>query len=87
MSELPSRTLPDPAGWRPFELLAGVRGLQLRSPLSPSPAGRIAVAAVAQFAGEPGPDIYLAPVLESARALLAGDELRKAVESTVGTLR
>ena len=50
------------------ELLAAVRGLQLRAPLTPSPAGRAAVAAVAAFAGEPGPDIFLAPVLEAARA-------------------
>src|SRR6185503_10964008 len=43
------------------ELLAAVRGLQLRTPLRPSPAGRLAVAAVARHAGRPGPDIFLAP--------------------------
>jgi histidine ammonia-lyase len=68
------------------ELLAAVRGLQLRAPLTPSPAGRAAVAAVAPFAGEPGPDIFLAPVLESARALIAGPDLRATVESAVGPL-
>jgi histidine ammonia-lyase len=68
------------------ELLAAVRGLQLRAPLTPSPAGRAASAAVSPFAGEPGPDIFLAPVLESARALVAGRELRDAVESAVGPL-
>ncbi|HWH01041.1 MAG TPA: histidine ammonia-lyase, partial [Pilimelia sp.] len=50
------------------ELLAAARGLQLRAPLAPSPAGQAAVAAVARFAGEPGPDVFLAPVLEAARA-------------------
>ena len=35
------------------ELLAAVRGLQLRAPLTPSPAGRAAVAAVESFAGGP----------------------------------
>jgi histidine ammonia-lyase len=68
------------------ELLAAVRGLQLRIPLTPSPAGRTAIAAVAPFGGEPGPDIYLAPVLESARSLIAGSDLRAAVESEVGPL-
>jgi histidine ammonia-lyase len=68
------------------ELLAAVRGLQLRAPLTPSPAGRAAIAAVGPFAGEPGPDIYLAPVVESARSLIAGADLRAAVESEVGPL-
>ena len=49
------------------ELLAAVRGLQLRAPLTPSPAGRAAVAAVGPSAGEPGPDVFLAPVMEAAR--------------------
>jgi histidine ammonia-lyase len=69
------------------ELLAAVRGLQLRAPLTPSPAGRAAIALVAPFAGEPGPDVFTAPVLEAARALIAGTELRAAVEAEVGPLR
>jgi histidine ammonia-lyase len=68
------------------ELIAGVRGVQLRVPLTPSPAGRAAVAAVAAVAGEPGADIFLAPVLEAARALVAGRTLRTEIESTVGPL-
>ncbi|MEV0727610.1 histidine ammonia-lyase [Polymorphospora sp. NPDC050346] len=68
------------------ELLAGVRGLQLRAPLTPSPAGQAAVAAVAGYAGEPGPDIYLAPVLEQARATVSGRALRTTIESTTGPL-
>ncbi|HEU4349864.1 MAG TPA: histidine ammonia-lyase [Actinoplanes sp.] len=68
------------------ELLAAVRGIQLRAPLTPSPAGRAAVAAVSAFAGEPGPDLFLAPVLEQARAVVAGRELRDAIESAVGPL-
>jgi histidine ammonia-lyase len=69
------------------ELLAAVRGLQLRAPLTPSPAGRAAVAAVAPFAGEPGPDVFLAPALEQARAVVSGPELRAAIENQVGRLR
>jgi histidine ammonia-lyase len=68
------------------ELLASVRALQLRAPLTPSPAGRAAISLVTPFAGEPGPDVYLAPVLESARALIAGPDLRSAVEAEVGPL-
>jgi histidine ammonia-lyase len=68
------------------ELLAAVRGLQLRAPLTPSPAGRIAVAAVAENAGEPGPDVFLAPVLEASRGLVAGRDLRGRIESEVGPL-
>jgi histidine ammonia-lyase len=68
------------------ELLAAVRGLQLRAPLVPSPAGRAAIAAVAGFAGEPGPDRFLAPVLEEARAVIASPVLRAAIEAEVGPL-
>jgi len=68
------------------ELLAGVRGLQLRAPLTPSPAGRAAIAAVGGFAGQPGPDLFLAPVLEGARAVIAGRALRADIEAAIGPL-
>jgi histidine ammonia-lyase len=68
------------------ELLAAVRALQLRRPLAPSPAGRAATEAVSAFAGEPGPDIFLAPVLEAARATVAGRTLRATIEAEVGPL-
>jgi histidine ammonia-lyase len=68
------------------ELLAAVRGLQLREPLTPSPAGRIAVQAVAAFTGPPGPDLFLAPALEQARELIAGRSLRKEIEAAIGPL-
>jgi histidine ammonia-lyase len=68
------------------ELVAAVRGLQLRTPLTPSPAGRVAIAALAEHLGEPGPDIFVAPVLEAARALVSGPTLRAAVEREVGPL-
>ncbi|MFC7548044.1 histidine ammonia-lyase [Plantactinospora sp. GCM10030261] len=68
------------------ELLAAVRGLQLRHPLRPSPAGRAACAAVAGFVGEPGPDVFLAPAMEAARAVVAGPDLRAAIERDTGPL-
>jgi histidine ammonia-lyase len=66
------------------ELLAAARGLQLRAPLRPSPAGRAAVRLVGKVAGEPGPDVFLAPVLEAARDLIAGPDLRAAIEDALG---
>ncbi|MEU7849336.1 histidine ammonia-lyase [Micromonospora parva] len=68
------------------ELLAGVRGLQLRAPLEPSPAGRAAVEALADAIGEPGPDVFLAPLVETARAVVRGPNLRVVIESEIGTL-
>ncbi|MFI5492897.1 histidine ammonia-lyase [Actinoplanes sp. NPDC051859] len=69
------------------ELISGVRGIQLRAPLTPSPAGRAAVTAVAAFAGEPGPDVFLAPVMEKARGVVADRALRTEIEGAIGTLR
>ena len=68
------------------ELLAAVRGLQLRAPLTPSPAGQLALGMVTPFAGSPGPDVFLAPVMESARRMIAGRELRDAIEARIGPL-
>ncbi len=69
------------------ELLAAVRGLQLRAPIMPSPAGRAAMAALEPFAGRPGPDVFLAPVLEQARAVISGRDLRASVEAATAPLR
>jgi len=68
------------------ELLSAVRALQLRAPTTPSPAGRLAVAALAPHAGEPGPDRFLAPVIEAARAIVAGPDLRREIEAALGRL-
>jgi histidine ammonia-lyase len=69
------------------ELVCAVRALQLRAPMTPSPAGRIAAGLLAPHLGEPGPDRFLAPVLAAARDLVAGDELLSRVEEQVGQLR
>jgi len=69
------------------ELLASVRGLQLRAPLTPSPAGTIAIAHVSAYAGTPGPDVFLAPVIDHARATIAGRELLDAIEAAIGPLK
>ena len=62
-----------------------VRGLQLRAPLDPSLAGRIAVAARRAPAGRPaGPDIFLAPVIEACAPRLRPELL--AASNGIGTL-
>ncbi|MBQ1071420.1 aromatic amino acid lyase, partial [Micromonospora sp. D75] len=68
------------------ELLAAVRGLQLRAPLTPSPAGRAALDVRGRTIGEPGPDVCLAPLREAARDVGRGPELRAAIEREIGPL-
>jgi histidine ammonia-lyase len=80
------RLLDNVAAVLAVELLTACRGLQLRRPKTASPAGRVAVRAVAEFAGEPGPDQYTAPLLERAKALITGRELRTEIETAIGPL-
>ena len=67
------------------ELLAAVRGLQLRAPVTPSPAGRAGRSgAWRRSAGEPGADIFLAPVHRGGqggrrRAASCGREIEAAI--------
>jgi histidine ammonia-lyase len=68
------------------ELVCAVRGLQLRAPTTPSPAGRVAVEMLKPYLGEPGPDRFVAPILASASDLVAGRELRERIEQVVGPL-
>ncbi|XVV13842.1 histidine ammonia-lyase [Actinoplanes sp. CA-131856] len=68
------------------ELLSAVRGIQLRAPLTPSPAGAAAVTALAPAAGSPGPDLFLAPVMEEARRVVADRALRTEIEQSTGPL-
>jgi histidine ammonia-lyase len=68
------------------EMLAATQGLQLRLPLIPSPAGRAATAAVAPIAGKPGPDQFLAPVIEQVKHLVEGPTLKAEIETAVGPL-
>ncbi|MCH7231636.1 histidine ammonia-lyase [Glycomyces sp. L485] len=69
------------------ELLSAVRALQLREPMAPSPTARVAIAAVERIADKPGPDQFLAPVLEQVKQLVSGTALRADIEGAVGPLR
>ncbi len=68
------------------ELLTAARGLQLRAPLTPGPAGQVVLRRVAPIIGEPGPDRYVTPMLEAVRAELVGPALRAEIEDAVGPL-
>jgi histidine ammonia-lyase len=68
------------------ELLAAVQGLQLRQPLIPSPAARAAIAAVGPIAGKPGPDHFLAPIIEQVKHLIESPALKAEIETAVGPL-
>ncbi|WP_100446563.1 histidine ammonia-lyase [Glycomyces xiaoerkulensis] len=69
------------------ELLSAVQGLQLRQPLIPSPAARAAIGAVGPIAGKPGPDQFMAPVMEQVKALVTGPGLKSDIEGATGSLR
>lgn len=68
------------------ELLAAVKGLQLRHPLTPSPAGRVALEELADIVGQPGPDVFMAPIMEELKDRVQGAALRSAIESAAGEL-
>jgi histidine ammonia-lyase len=70
-----------------IELVAGIRGLNLRAPLVPAPA----TAAVLELfsaagAGLPGPDRHLAPELAVAADLVTSGSVLAAVEGVTGPL-
>ena len=69
------------------EALTAARGLELRAPLRPGPAGAAAVGAL-RAAGWPGagPDRWLAPEIETAYGVVRSGALVAAVERAVGPL-
>jgi histidine ammonia-lyase len=68
------------------ELTCAARGLDLRSPLRPSPATGAALAVLREHVPGPGADRHLTPELAAAEALVASGALVAAAESAVGTL-
>ncbi len=68
------------------EVLTGVRALDLRAPLEPSPATAAVRALVREHVDGPGPDRHLAPEIEAVVALVASGDVVRTVEATIGEL-
>jgi histidine ammonia-lyase len=68
------------------EYLTAARALDLRAPLTPSPATAAAVALLRRNVEGPGPDRHLAPEIEHAYQDIRSGALVRAVEETIGEL-
>ncbi|WP_207769442.1 histidine ammonia-lyase [Nocardioides currus] len=70
-----------------IEVLTAARALDMRAPLTPSPATAAVVAALREAGIEgPGPDRHLSPEIETAVQLVASGAVLAAAESVVGEL-
>jgi histidine ammonia-lyase len=71
-----------------IEVLTAARGIQLRSPLEPSPAtGAVITALGARANAAPGQDRFLAPDIEGAHRAVTDGDVLAAAESVTGPLR
>ncbi len=68
------------------ELVAAARGVELRAPLSPSPATAAAIGALRGVVPGPGADRYLSPELAAAEELVCSGRLVAAVAAVLGSL-
>ena len=66
-----------------IELMTAARGIDLRAPLTPSPAHAAVIAALRETVPGPGPDRFLAPEIEATVRFLADGTARRAAESVV----
>ncbi|HEY5840190.1 MAG TPA: histidine ammonia-lyase [Mycobacterium sp.] len=69
-----------------IEVLTAARGIDMRAPLTPSPATGAAVAVLREHVEGPGPDRYLAPEIAAAVELARSGAIVKAVEDAIGPL-
>ncbi|GLP73951.1 histidine ammonia-lyase [Mycobacterium antarcticum] len=69
-----------------IEVLTAARGLDLRRPLTPSPATGAVIAALRERVEGPGPDRFLAPEIAAAVGLARSGALVRAAERVVGPL-
>lgn len=71
-----------------IEVLTAARALELRAPLTPSPATAAVVALLRSHGvAAPGPDRFLSPEIETAVELVATGAVLTAVEDTIGGLK
>jgi histidine ammonia-lyase len=66
-----------------IELMTAARGIDLRAPLTPSPAHAAVIAALRETVPGPGPDRFLAPEIEASVRFLADGSARRAAQSVV----
>lgn len=69
-----------------IELVSAAAAVDLRAPLSPSPATGAAIDVLRGRVSGPGPDRWLSPDLRAAEQLLADGSVLAAVETTIGPL-
>ncbi len=69
-----------------IEALTAARGIDMRAPLTPSPASAAVIAAIREDVEGPGPDRYLAPEIEAVVQAAASGRLVAAAESVTGLL-
>jgi histidine ammonia-lyase len=69
-----------------IEALTAARGIDMRAPLTPSPATGAVIAAIREDVEGPGPDRYLAPEIEAVVRAAASGRLVAAAESVTGPL-
>ncbi|NQV97197.1 MAG: aromatic amino acid lyase, partial [Acidimicrobiaceae bacterium] len=69
-----------------IEVLAACRAIDLRKPLTSSPALTKVIAEVRKVVDGPGPDRILSEEMSRVEALCASGEMRKAAETVTGPL-
>jgi histidine ammonia-lyase len=70
-----------------IEVLTAARALDLRAPLTPSPATGAVVALLRESGSEgPGPDRHLSPEIETCVGLVRSGAVLDAVQSVIGEL-
>ncbi len=70
-----------------IEVLTAARGIDMRAPLTPSPATGAVVALLRERVAGPGPDRYLAPEIAAAVELVHAGSVLAAAEGVVGPLQ
>jgi histidine ammonia-lyase len=72
-----------------IELVTAARGVEMRAPLAPGPAGRAVVAALrgAGGVGGPGPDRFLAPDIEAAYNMVRSGRIVAAAKTVTDPLQ
>jgi histidine ammonia-lyase len=69
-----------------IEVLTAARGIDMRLPLTPSPASGAVIATLRERVEGPGPDRYLAPEIAAATEMARSGEIIRAAESAIGPL-